>query len=215
VSRQNVFVVLVLIGISFVFLACPAQAVKDWRQNEWAVVIEVSPGVHLCLYNLDDRADEFRPCNLNGSSKKQKVVERMELPKFFSEDGHYDSDYVYGAVYIEGDSKWVLTENTRIVLSYQNTETGAVIRVVSQDILFTLTNRAAETQKLFNPNDQIVVLLANSRLDRTAKTDGIIVLVRFPSRSLPRGSQFKWKPPDNAEVREVKDGEPVPLSEGR
>ena len=81
-------------------------------------------------------------------------------------------------------------------------KTGATSEAQSEDMVFTTTNMAAGRAKLHNPKESTVLINSASSYDRTSKTNGVIIRVVFPRGSLPRGGEFRWKPPDYAEVRE-------------
>jgi hypothetical protein len=202
-------ILLPLTTVLLVVLTTHLQA-KHWSENRWAAVIDVEPGVTVCLYKTCPLPEQFAPVNL--SPGKRRSMERSELLQFASLN---DGDWVTGAVYIEDGARWSVTDKTTIVVGYVDGDDGTVTEVESRHIIFHTTNRAEQSSELHNPDEAPVLITSNTMFDRTSKTDGVIMRVVFPRGSLPKGGEFRWRAPDYAEIRRADDEERFGMLEGR
>jgi hypothetical protein len=134
-----------------------------------------------------------------------------------------DADYVLVGIYMDDGAVWEVSEQTQIVLVYEDARSGERKEVASVALLFVrrnpqipdvvtshddILNIPGKLQEVFNSAEEKVVLASSCSLDKTGK-GGIICYARFKKGSLPRplrflwwgGNDWGWTPPDHVEIR--------------
>jgi len=201
----------VLAAAAVLQLALPGFSVAAQVSDrvDWVATCDVSPTVALGLFKLIDDS-KFWPCNLN--EEQLSALQRNELNAFV---GSNQGDYVTGAVYLDDEGSWVVTDSTRIVLVYVDEESGQEATIESLDVLFARGDLQEGTTELVDPKQERVVLTPNHDLVSSRNRRAPIIWVRFEENALPRGGfagMLGWRAPD--EVRVVETGTQEVTKEG-